>query len=750
MATDTVSKRAIPKEIQDQLKRIKENVDSFGTYFKKNYDRYNEYRKFIYETSLDKDAKDLLGELKKPVIEFNYGEAYLSRLIGEFGKQEPSIVVSAGEGTKLDPQLKATMDVVEGHMRHILFHANNDSFEVNVYKEILSGGFSSMKVTTDYANPRAFEQDIRIAKCFSATLVGYDQLAEQPHKGDGNYCFELYPKRTAEVKEEWPWLDLSKISYSASNGSYNWAYKANNDPSLLVCDYYEKKKKRTKIYKLADGSVKTQKEYKQYKEDWAARQEIAQPMIVVNERWTELTTICRYRFIANQIIEYKETIYDELPIIFADGNSIVLNEAGAYAQMTRPYLYHAKGIQQLINYAGQSLGGELMNMVQHKWKVAAESINPAFQDAFKDNQLPNVIIYDAFKRDLPNQPIPPPQEIVRQPCPPEITQTFQGGAQIFQNIMGTYDAALGIQNNELSGVAMVEGATQSNAVAMPHVMGFLQALNQAAQNIIKLIPKIFTTPRTIPIRTKDGKMDYVMINQRDAQGNPIGTHIKYGENDLNVKVEAGVNFNIQKTRTLAQIGQMMSASNGPGPSFADFINKKCLPVLVKNMDLRGQDELVVLADEYVAENKQAQMQQQKMAATQMQNNPMMIKARADMMKAQADQARVQNERIEMMTQAKQAQDEGQYRAAEIMDKAQATQNDRMEILLNAHIAHADQAIQLKKADAEKFNDETEIALKVEHQAHTHLKDKAHFEHQLIQANKPEESTTNEQSTAAGS
>ena len=48
-------------------------------------------------------------------LEFNILEAYVSRLLGEFSKQEPSIEVSAENPENADPQ---TIEVVEQHMRH--------------------------------------------------------------------------------------------------------------------------------------------------------------------------------------------------------------------------------------------------------------------------------------------------------------------------------------------------------------------------------------------------------------------------------------------------------------------------------------------------------------------------------------------------------------------------------------------------------------------------------------------------------
>ena len=74
------------------------------------------------------------------------------------------------------------------------------------------------------------------------------------------------------------------------------------------------------------------------------------------------------------------------------------------------------------------------------------------------------------------------------PAPPEIVQAFQGADSLMEQVLGSYDAALGINNNQLSGVAIVEGAYQSNAAAMPYIVGFMQGLQRAAQVYVRPAP----------------------------------------------------------------------------------------------------------------------------------------------------------------------------------------------------------------------------------------------------------------------
>lgn len=697
----------VAKRYQDDLTRLKKSVKNFSVYFEPNYKRFNEFRRFVFDTSLTDSDKMVLEALKKPQIEFNIGEAYISRLRGEFSKQQPSVVVTADDGAKVPTDV---IEVIKAHLKHIIFDANKSNCEYQIYTDILSGGFSAIKLWTEYASPMSFNQIIKFDRVYDPTLVGFDPLARQSHKGDGRYCFELFPKSREEFEAEYPEIDLKGIDFTRNVEGFNWSYSNNQEDILLLCDFYEKKKKKVKIVKLVNGYVMTYEDYKLFVEEWDKSGLLEQaPGIIGKPRWTEIEKIVRYRFIENKVIEYVETEFTSLPIVFVDGNSIVIRQGtqqGAFIQMTRPYIYHLKGLQQLKNFAGQTLANELENLVQHKFKVAKESLpdEQPYLDAYTNIQLANTLVYKAFKDNDPKQPVPPPQEIQRIPPPSEVINTFTLVDQMAQSILGSYDASLGINDNQLSGTAIVEGATQSNAAAMPYVVGFLQALSQVARIIVDLIPKFYVTARTIPVINEDGTRDYRKVNQDG------GVSMNYDENALNVKVEAGVNFAIQKARSQNQIVALSQAM----PIFGQFMNTKGLKVLVNNLEIEDQDQLKELADQFMQEMQQKEQQQQQMQQQQMQNNPAMLK--------------IQNDRMKMQMDAQQDQQENQIKAAQVAVTKQQADTDFLRVLAEMHNTKAEMQAQTERAHAEETRAAVDLAIKHADMRHSHVMD--HKEHEL--------------------
>lgn len=694
----------------DRLAKIKKKVQMSREYFAPNLTLYDRFRRFVFDTTLTDDNLSVLKASNRPQVEFNIMEAYISRLRGEFAKQEPSLSVTAEDEFSIDLEM---IKVIEGHVRHILFESNKNGCEYDTYSDTLSGGFCVWKVWTEYAHPLSFDHVIKFGRVFDPTLTGFDPLARHPSKCDGDYAYELFPKRREELRELYPKINWDTIKVAGEVGGFTWSYKTGDQDIFLLCEMYEKKLENVKIVLLTDGRKMTEKKYKKELDKWQMEGKFEQYPQIRDSRYTDLPTIKRIVFISDHILEEEETDLEYLPYVFVDGNSIYLRDQnqGPTRQKTRPYGYHLEGAQKLKNVAGQALGYEIQNMVQHKWIVAKESIPPQYVDAYKDNQTPSVIVYNATNDKNPNQPLPPPQVVQRTGIPPEVMNTFSAMDSLSQMILGSYDSALGVNDNQLSGKAIIEGATQSNAAAMPYIVGFLQALNQVATIIVSLIPKYYTTPRTIPVLDADSKRSSVRIND---DKNPQSMKIEYDSNSLNVKVEPGLNFSIQKSRSLQQITSLAQAM----PIFGQFMNEKGLGVIVHNLEIKNADQLSIMADQYMQQMDQAKQQ------AQSQPNPEMIK--------------LQNESKELDLRAQKQQTDAQHSEAKIGIAQQTGDTNRLKVMLDAGQAHNQNLIELAKQNTEKERAAVDLSLSIAGHHHKVGKDITDIHHKVHVAQQKDE------------
>lgn len=693
----------IARRHTSQLDKIKENVEQAYTYFRPNYERFHQFMRFVYKSTLTEDDISVLATLGRPQIEFNMMEAYISRLRGEFSRMEPGFVIRAQDGFEnVDPKL---LSILEAHFRSILVDSDNDGFSYDVYTDLLIGGFSVVEVYTDYISEMSMDQKICTKRAFDPTLCGFDPLARKSHKGDGNFCFQFFPKEREEVEKEFGSNAVKGLKYARSFSGFNWSYRAAKKDIVLMCDYYMKEFKKEKITKLTNGRVVSVKHYEELMLLWDQAGYIEQPPQPIGRmRESLIEKITRHRFTGAELLDVQKTDFKLLPLVFFDGNSAVLrdNNDATAEQMTRPYIYNVRDAQRLKNYAGQSLANELENTVEHKFIASVESIPEDYLDAYINYQKPGTLLYNAFLDGDTQVPLMPPREIVRTPIPPEISATFQMSDNLIQGILGSYDAALGIQNNELSGVAIMQGAMHSNAAAMPYTVGFMKGLNRVCQIILDLIPKYYVTPRSLPIVQPDGKRSYEVINK---QGSPF---MNYDAMSLDVKVEAGVNFAVQKQISLETIIQLMQTSE----SFAAFINTKGLGILLDNIDIRGIEGLRQAASQFMQETQQKQAQAQQMAQQEQANqlDPKQVMA----MQAQAEMAKVQQKKEAVATQAK-----VQLTKIATDDAIKNKQADIDFLAVMAKIQGADVDAQLKQESLDSEQARTAVMMAVDVSKHHH-------------------------------
>lgn len=714
---------------EENLERIKKNIATSYNYFEDNYKRFRDFKRFVFCESVTEDQRSMLRRLNRPATEFNILEAYISRLLGEFSKHEPSITVSPAEDAPIPEEVTK---LVENHIRHTMYEANKNSFAYEIYKDMLAGGFSVAKVSTDYANPMSFDQVIKWEREFDPTLCGFDPLARTSHKGDGEYSFALRPMLQDDFERQFKNEDIKDLEYMRDIEGFSWSYvDSQQRKTILVGDYYEKKKRQVKIVKLANGVVMPLKKYKKMQALWEAEQILEQiPVVVGQPRITELETICHYKLIGSKVLEYMETDYTFLPHVFFDGNSVHLSRGESSTQsyqMTRPYVYHAKGIQEMKNFAGQTMNNHMQTLVQHKWIVKKEAI-PQEKDyiaALTNPQRANTLVVNAFADNNPDQQIPEPIVPVQQmPLPPEVLQAFSSSDPTTQVILGSYASNLGQNDNDLSGKAVIESASVGNSAAMPYVVGYLAGLNQCAIIQTDLTPKYLVGKRKLATVDKAGESGYQEVN---TPGNP---NIDYGSHALNVCVEAGVNFQVQKERALTTIVSLMSASE----EFAAFMNsEQGLPILTDNIVCYGADRLREASKEWQQARQKQQAQQAQQQQQMMQQDPRYIKAQADVQK-------VKLEAQEMQMKYEQQQMENQFRIAELSIEKELADSKLLEAEAKISQGQVDSAVRLEEANTSLERHALDAAAKMaevksrEHNDHlaTHK-----LAHEIRQANKTE-------------
>lgn len=237
---------------------IKKDVHESYQYFKDNYDRYNEFTRFLFVSTLSENDRVKLMELGKPLITCNVLESFLSQRIAQFVKQQPSVQTHSKKAPnrkmllyklqikKLEQhkpegeddaaiveqeiaRLKQKITVIEdadnamleflaGHARDVLASPQNNQFGRAIYSDTTGGGFAGAEVFTRYKSEYSFDQEVTFEWDSRPCLMGFDPMAQQKHKGDGRYCFKCVPVTIEEFDllfDEGKKDKSSKVKYSS-------------------------------------------------------------------------------------------------------------------------------------------------------------------------------------------------------------------------------------------------------------------------------------------------------------------------------------------------------------------------------------------------------------------------------------------------------------------------------------------------------------------------------------------------------
>jgi hypothetical protein len=405
--------------------------------------------------------------------------------------------------------------------------------------------------------------------------------------------------------------------------------------------------------------------------------------------------------------------------------------------LTRSYVYNAVDAQRLNNLLGSAITNEIENMRQGQWVVDLEAIPPAFLKKWENPQISQLLAYNSIAAD--GRALNPPTAVPRQPLDTAMLGAFSQIDRTIQTTFGSYDAALGINNQQLSGKAIVAGSQNSNSASMPYVTNFMAGLNHLLNVVLALLPKYYNTPRTVPVIERDGSRGYRYINPPMGQisaaqmpqfsvvaeqdfSKPI--NVDYDPSGLEVCVKAGVNFEIQKQEALTTLTSLMPSL----PSLSQILNTDGLPIVLDNLDIRGADQLKQLADEFIDQQQQAQAQGAQ------QPTPEQIQMQIKMQEMQQNQ-----QKMELEAQNNQAQNAialGQLNL------------ERDKLNMQRESAQSASAVQLAKAATEREVQASKFALASEDQAHQHAMDFGKMAQSRGDTHAKEESSIDESNESA--
>jgi len=572
---------------------------------------------FIDEPEGQWDETSKNNRKNRPCLTFDKLSASVDRIVGSQFANMPSIKVRAAE--EGDENIA---EVFQGLIRQI-DQRGLKAFKT-AYKFAVKGGWGCFLIDHDYIDDVSLNQDIIIREIKNPFSVLIDPVVQAQPVEEARYGFVFEDIERDEFERMYPEAksEGSQSDFESTGNFDSWV----SQDYVRVADYYRIVTQETRLVQLSDGRVV----------DYSQIESIADELnlngiTLGKERRVQMRKLERYKLTALEVLEEIECVGRYIPIVPVFGKTT--NVDGTF--FSRGIVQKAKDAQKMYNYA-RSVAVEVTALTpkqpylvtpgmikghEERWRNMMTSSDPVMFFNFDQGQKPF--------REAPAQ------------GSPALSQDAQLASADIQATTGIFEANLGQQGNETSGVAIRGRQFQGELTNYEYADQLSDSMELAGKICIDLIPKIYDTERQIRILGEDETEEVIAVN-KPLQDMQTGEFIL--TNDLSVghydiKMATGPSFSTRKQETAEQLSQIIAQN----PDMSQLVGD----ILFKNLDLVGGDEVIsrlrsagvkagiIEPDEQEALALQQQMQQQQQ-----------IEAQAAQLELSMKQAEVMNEQSE--------------------------------------------------------------------------------------------------------
>lgn len=518
-----------------------------------------------------KRARETDPEGPRPCTVVDKTNQYLRQVCNDERQNRPAIKVRPVDD-KADPEVA---EVFQGIVRHIEDRSGADIAYDTAYEHAAEGGFGYFRVLTEYEDEASFQQDIVIKRIRNRFQVVLDPDRQEPDGSDAKYGFVIEKMPRDEYKASYP--KASELSYEVEGKLYPDWVEENN---VIVAEYFRVEKQEKTICLWKSGRVTVKDE-----EDKDASQYIGDS--IIKERKASIPVVKWSKINAVEELESRDWLGKYIPIVEVIGNELDIEGKSVKSGLMKG----AMEPQRIHNYASSSFIENVALAPRAPW-VAAEGQIEGHENDWRTANRRNlsVLTYKPVVMEG-NVPVPPP---LRQP-PPGIPagwqQTLMNTEHDIQASMGMYNASLGADSNEKSGVALQKKQREADTATFHYMDNLSRSIRYLGRILVDLIPKVYDTERVARILGDDGKTDQAMLNpniqrpviEKEGPDGKIQKIYNLGVGKYDVTVSSGPSYTTKRQEALDWQMQAVTAR----PELLNIIGD----IMFRNMDAPGADKI---------------------------------------------------------------------------------------------------------------------------------------------------------------
>lgn len=571
------------KEAQERFKRCADFEADFRKLFIEdlrfcNADSDNKYQ---WPTQLSR-SRDLDA---RPCLTINKTRQHALMIQNEIKQNLPQVKISpTGGDASYD-----SAQVYNGIIRYIEYNSNAiDAYDTAMTHQV-QGGIGYWRVTTDYKDQDSFDQEIFIKRIKDPMCVYLDVDAKEADGCDAEYGFIFDDLTKDEFERRYP--KHKDIGNRAVFGQGNdWISK----DKVRVAEYFYCEYKQDWLVALPQRDPQTgepmpgQYETLHMSEIPQELREAVRESEDIKRRKVQVRKVHWCLIAGDEIIDRKEWPGEYIPIVRVVGEEMVID--GTLDR--KGHVRNLKDPQRMYNYWTSSAVEQVALQGKQPYIAAVQAIagyETYYQNANRINY--SYLPYNA--KDENGVPVQPPQREQPTQMAPAYISGMQIAAEEMKMVSGQADPTMGMQANEIAGVAIQKRIKQGDKATFHYIDNLSKAVRFTGKIIIDLIPKIYDTPRVIRILAEDGSDEQIQIDpnqqqslttqhedEREAEASRI-FNPAVGKYD--VVAEAGPSYATKRE----EAAESMTAIAIQNP---DFLGKAG-DIFFKTMDFPGSEEL---------------------------------------------------------------------------------------------------------------------------------------------------------------
>lgn len=606
------------KELDEILEIAKKRYTAGYKHWNKFFDESRDTLKFIEGEQWEDSVRNARQAVGLPVLTSNLIGSFLRQITNETRQNTPAIQIDP----KDNDASKETAEIYSDLIRAIEQQSDAAFAYDNAVWYAAATGLGFIHVYAERESPKSFDYKLCIDAINDPETIILDPMHKSLVGSDAEWAFIITKMTKDEYNREFQKSKLKEMndqhSFSAAASGTNRENQWMSENEIIVAQYYWKEYTPEVLYHLYDvatgeESITTEKPQSELLESGA--------IVIIDKRDT---VTCEVKYAKINDIECLEgpTTWPgtQIPIIAIKGEEMWINGE----RKLKGAVKDAIDTQRSFNYFN-SQQAELVTMApKAPWVGTPEQFENFEQDYANANTSSIAYLkYNAVSKD--GQLLPPPQ---RQSVEVPIQAAMQQCAQAKDNlksIFGIFDASLGAQGNETSGIAIMTRQHQSQNSNYHFYDNLTKGIQQVGNILVEVIPVYYGDERVVQVIKRNGDAATMSVNgEMDKHKLSVGG---YG-----VVVETGPSYASKRQEAVKSMMALGEVYPNALPLIADIMvtnadwpeAKKVaarlalmLPPQIQQAEAAGKDGVDHEQQAQMAIAQNQQLQQQLQQADQM-------------------------------------------------------------------------------------------------------------------------------------